>query len=312
MVNTVASLSALFPAEVVSAEWLRMRADRNLSILAHPALHYAGDAMGRGALTFQIPHIGLDGYRILEQVADGAAVADRELDDDESSLTVAPWRKSYAFTDLVAAVQSGQITPTILARDAVMAAGNTLVHILAQLVGGGSNTSGTPGAALTGLHILSAKNALSARSVPGPYLTLLSGSQIEDFQGWLAVTSGGGIQWMPATQQQINAYGDGYQGNWGGVDIFLSNRVPTVNAGVDSAGGMFGFGGISWGDSSFAAELDPNIVDFGGVAPGGRAKVRFERSRTGHAGKTSWITHANVGAAESMDAAIQSIITLAT
>lgn len=312
VINTVATLAALFPAEVVSAEWLRMRADRNITLLAHPALHYAGDAMGRGSLTFQIPRVGLDGYRILEQVADGALVADRELDDDESSLSVAPWRKSYAFTDLVMAVQSGQISSTILARDAVMAAGNTLVHMVAQLVGGGSNTSGTPGAALTGLHILQAKNRLSARSVPGPYICVLSGSQIEDFQGWLAATSGGGIQWLPATAQQIAAWGDGYQGNWGGVDIFLSNRVPTVNAGVDSAGGMFGLGGICWGDSSFAPEPDPNIVDMGGVAPGGRAKVRFERARTGHAGKTSYITHANIGAAEGDDGCIESIITLAT
>lgn len=311
MINTVASLSALLPSEVVTAEYLRLLGDKDTSLLAHPSLTYVGDAVGKGSLTFQIPHLGLDGYRLLTQVAEGSAIAPIAIDDDESSLSVAPWRKAYEFSDLAMAVQMGLISPSILAEDAMKSTANTLMSLVAGLVGGGSHTSGTPGAALTGLHLLSAKAALSGRSVPGPYAFVGSASQIEDFHGWLAATSGGGIQWMPATQTQLNAYGEGYQGNWGGVDVWLSNRVPTANAGVDSAGGMFGRGGIVWGDSSFAPEPDPNIVDFGG-AVGGRAKVRFERSRTGLAGNTAYITHANLGVAEAQDDAIQSIITLST
>lgn len=312
MVNTIATLSSILPAEVVTAEWLRMRADRDTSLLAHPALFYAGDAFGKGSVLFQVPQLGLDGFRLLEQVAEGAAVQHRELDDDESSLTIAPWRKAYEFADLAMAVQMGLINPTILARDAMMATANTLINLVASLVGSFATTSGTPGAALTGLHLLSARAALASRSVPGPYLAVLSGSQVEDFHGWLAATSGGGVQWMPATQQQLETYGEGYQGRWGGIDLFHSNRVPTTNGGVDSAGGMFGHGAIAWGDSSFAPEPDPNIVDFGGAAPGNRGKVRFERQRTGDAGTTTYITHAQLGAAEAQDLAGQSIITLAT
>jgi hypothetical protein len=311
MINTVATLSSLLPPVVVTAEYLRLLGDRDTSLLAHPALFYAGDALGMGAVNFQIPQLGLDGYRILSPVSEGGGVSDRALDDDSSTLTIAPWSKSYNFTDLAMAVASGKLTPALLAEDAVKATGNTLVHMIAQLVGTFTHASGTPGAALTGLHILSAKNALAGRSVPGPYVAVLSSSQKEDFELWLAATSGGGIQWMAATQAQIEAYGEGYQGDWGGVAIFMSNRVPTTNAGVDSAGGMFGRGGIAWGDCSFSPEPDPNIVDFGGVV-GGRGRVRFERDRQGKAGSTSYVTHANLGAEIAQNDAGQAIITLAT
>lgn len=308
--NTTATLASLLPSEVVTAEYLRLRSDRDTSILAHPALHYAGDCAGRGSTTFKIPQLGLDGYRRLEQVAQGAQVQRRQLDDDEGSVTVAPWRKAYEFADLAMAVQMGLINPTILARDAVMATANTLVHMLAQLVGSFANSSGTPGNALTGLDLLTARAQLASRSVPGPYLCVLSGSQIEDFHGWLASTSGGGVQWMPATQEQLQAYGEGFQGIWGGIWLFHSNRVPTTNGGTDSAGGMFGRGAISWAESSFHPEMDPNIVDFGGVVEG-RGAVRFERAREGIAGNTTYITHAQLGMSEQQDAAGESIITLA-
>lgn len=310
--NTTESLSSLLPPEVVTAEYLRLRADRDVSVLAHPALHYAGDAVGRGSHTFRIPQLGLDGYRLLEQVAEGASVQRRELDDDEGRVTVAPWRKAYEFTDLAMAVQQGLITPTILARDALASTANTIVSMLAQLVGGFVATSGDSGGPLTGLHLLEAKGALSSRSVRGPYACVLSGQQVADFHAWLAATSGGGVQWMPATQQQLIAYGEGYQGNWGGIDIWLSNRVPTTNGGTDSAGGMFGFGAISWADSSFAPEPDPNIVDFGGATPGDRGRVRFERVRTGLAGNTAYVTHAQLGMAEQQDGAGQSVISRAS
>ncbi len=312
MVNTVATLAALLPSEAVTAEYLRLLGDQDVSLLGHPAIFYAGDAMGRGSLTFQIPQLGLDGYRELEQVAEGAQVAPRELDDNESSLTIAPWRKAYEFSDLARAVQLGHISPSILAQDAVKATANTLMRMITGTFGGFSNAIDQAGNPLTGLHLLSAKAALSGRSVPGPYVFVGSNSQIEDFHAWLAATAGGGIQWMPATQAQLEAYGEGFQGIWGGMWIFLSNRCTTANAGVDSVGAMFGRGAIGWGDSSFAPEADPNILDFGGAVAGDRGRVRFERSRTGLAGNTAYITHANLGVAEVQDEAGERVISLAT
>lgn len=307
--NTVASLANLLPSEAVTAEYLRLLADRDFGFLSHPALVLAGDLMGKGSDTFDMPELGLDGFRLLESVGEGSQVQHRAIDDGVATVSVAPWRKAYEFSDLARAVDQGLLTPTSLARDALMATANTLMFMLAQLVGGFANTSGTPGAALTGTDLLTGKAQLASRSVEPPYVALLSASQIEDFHGWLATTGAGSVQWMPATQEQLVARGIGYQGNWGGIDIYLSNHIPT--SGADSAGGMFGRGALIWAYSSFAPEPDANIVDFGATA-GGRAPVRFERERAGTAGTTTYITHAQLGVAEAIDAAGESILTLAT
>ncbi len=309
--ETVASLSALLPPQAVTAEYLRLLSDKDASLLTHPALHYAGDAMGNGSHTFKIPQIGLDGYRSLEQVAEGYSVQYRALDTDDGTVTVAPWRKGYQFSDLAQAVGDGKFGPAILARDGVMATANTLVDMLGGLVGSFSSSVADTGEALTGVHILTAVGKLGKRSVKGRLACVLSGQQYSDFQLWLATTANaGGIPWMAATQAQLVTYGEGYQGAWGPVDIFVSNRIPTTNGGADHAGGVFGYGAISWADCSFAQELDPNIVDFGG-AVGGRGRVRFERVRDGRTGATGYVTHAQLGMAEQQDAAGESLITRA-
>lgn len=311
-VDTIATLADLLPSNVVTAEYLRLLAPRDASILTHPALVFGGDSRLVGHTTVNMSELGLDGYRRLAPRAPGALGVPTPLDTDEISWSVGPYFKAYEFDDLSQAVLQGKISPAILARDAIMATANTLVELVAGLVGGGSNSSGTPGAAITAADILQAKGKLSARDVPGPYLCFLSGTQLIHFHASLASSSAGAIQWSPATQQQLEMWGEGFQGVWGGVWIFMSTLIPTANAGVDHAGGMFGRGGIVWGNSSFAPENDPNIVDFGASDQSGRNPLRFERVRTGLAGKTAYATHANLGITEGGDDCIESLITKAT
>lgn len=310
--NTAASISSLLPSNVTSAEYLRLLADRDTSVLAHPALVYAGDAMGLGSLSIKLSQLGLDGYRLLEAVADGAMVGDSAIDDDDCTVTVAPYRKSYPITDLAAAVSQGKLGPQILARDAVMSAGNTLLSLVCAVFSGFSQQSGATGQSMTYTYMLQAKNALGARSVPGPYLAVISGIQFGHFLLSLAGAATG-LAFTPASQAQIDAYGEGYKGEWAGVSIFVSNRVNTANAGADHLGAMWGRGAIVWADSSFAPEPDPNIVDFGGSEMNGfRGKVRFERDREARAGETAYVTHANLGVNEGIDLAGQGLLSKAT
>jgi len=310
--NTVSTLSSLLPTNVVTAEYLRMLAPRDASLMTHPALVYAGDCRGLGQISVKMSHLGLDGYRRLSARAPGAAMVPIAVDDDETAISVSPYGKSYEFEDLALAVSMGKINPAVLARDAIMATGNTMVELIASLLGGFSNASGTPGSALTAAQLLGAKGKLASRDVPGPYIAVLSGIQMYHFEQSIAASTAGAIQWMPATQEQLEAYGTGFRGTWAGIAIFVTTLVPTANAGVDHAGGMFGRGAILWANSSFAPELDPNIVDFGAADDSGRNPLRFERVRTGLAGKTAFATHANLGVAEGIDNAGESIITKAT
>lgn len=310
--DTLTTLSSLLPSKVVTAEYLRLLADRNGALIRHPAFVYGGDGRGLGHVQISMRALGLDGYRILQSRAPGSLIAPRALDFDDFTCPVGPYSKAYEFDDLSRAILEGLINPTILARDAMMATANTLVSLAAQLVGGFANTSGTPGSALTAAQLLEAKSQLGVRNVEGPYVAVLSGVQFLHFEQSLATGTAGAIQWLAATAAMIQQYGTGYKGNWGGIDIFVSNRVPTTNGGVDHAGGMFGRGSIIWCNSSFAPESDPNIVDFGASDESGRNPVRFERVRTGLAGKTAFVTHANLGIVEGIDEAGESIITKAT
>lgn len=311
-VNTVATLSSLLPTNVCTAEYLRLLAARGAAVMTHPALVQGPDSRVLGHTTVKMSELGLDGYKRLTPRAPGAAGVPIAVDDGEITWSVGPYFKAYEFDDLSRAVLEGKISPAVLARDAVMATGNTIVELVAGQLGGFANTSGTPGSALTAAQFLSAKSKLSARDVEGPYLAVLSGIQMLHLEQSWATGTAGAIQWMPATQEQLSRYGNGYRGNWGGVDIFVSSLVPTANAGVDHAGGMFGRGAIVWSHSSFAPEGDPNIVDFGASDESGRAPLRFERVRTGLAGKTAYATHANLGITEGIDDCGESIITKAT
>lgn len=312
MPDTVATLASLLPPSVVTAEYLRLLAPRDASIINHPALVYGGDSRLLGHTTVQMSELGLDGYKRLTARAPGAAGVVSALDDGDITWSVGPYFKAYEFDDLSRAVLERKISPEILARDAVMATANTLVELVAGLVGGGANASGTPGSALTAAQLIQARDKMAARNVPGPYLAFLSGIQLLHFHQSLATGTAGAIQWMPATAQQIEMYGEGFQGVWGGIWIYMSTLIPTANAGVDHAGGMVGRGGIVWGNASFAPEPDGNIVDFGASNESGRNPLRFERIRTGMSGKTAYATHANLGITEGMDDCIESIITKAT
>jgi hypothetical protein len=306
--NTVLTLALLLSSSVLSAEWLSKVGDKDTSLLASPALVYMGDLRGKGSATYDIAELGLDGYQILTPRSDGTAGTTQEIPTGKYSVAVAPYQKAYSITDFAKAIETGLITEEKLASDAVKAAANTLVDMIAQVVGDFTNVSGTTNTSLTGLVILAAKNALAARGVPGLYVLVVSGTGYGQFQAWLATQSGGSIQWMEASKAQIEAYGDGFKGSWGGVGIFVSNRIPTTSAGVDHASGMFGRGAILWADSSFAPENDPNIIDFGGTPENPRGKVRFERDRDGLAAETTYITNAHLGVAVGQNEAGQAVL----
>lgn len=296
-----AGVADLRTAEVLSGEFLQLLAARE-SLPAHPALVYGGDAQGRGSVVVKVPHLGLGGYDILSAVADGSAVSNTALSDGSTPITVARYSKAYEASDLVRLSDSGLLSPTAFAQDAVQSVNHTLVSLVANITDGFSTVVGTSGSNLSVANFLAAIQSLEVANVQGPYLAILHPQQMGDLRADLAATSAGAIQWMPATQEQINVLGNGYRGRWASVDLFSSTFVPTANAGADRAGGMFGRGAVVWADSSIVTDNDSSQLVIGG-------KVLFERDRTARSGLTAYITHAYLGVAEAIDAAGVSIIT---
>ena len=179
---------------------------------------------------------------------------------------------------------------------------STLVSLVANVTDGFTATVGTSGSNLSVANFLAAIQALEVANVQGPYMAILHPQQMGDLRADLAATAGGAVQWMAASQQQINVLGNGYRGQWAGVDLFATTFVPTANAGADRAGGMFGRGAVVWADSSIPGENDSSQLIIGG-------KILFERDRTAKSGLTAYVTHAYMGVSKGIDAAGVSIIT---
>lgn len=296
-------LGDLRTAEALSAEMLLLLADRN-ALPNHPALLYAGDAVGRGSAVLKVPEIGLMGYDLLTSTADGNPVANTALSDGSVTITVARYSKSYEASDLARLTDpsNGKINVSSFAADAVQSAANTLVSLVCNVTDDFTSTVGTSGADLSVANFLAAIQTLEVAKVTAPYMAILHPQQMGDLRAAIAATSGGAIQWLPASQEQIAILGNGYRGQWLGVDIFSSAYVPTKNAGADYGGAMFGRGAVAWADSSIPDEGDPMMTVLAG-------KVLFERDRTAKNGLTAYVSHAYLGVSKAIDAAGVSIIT---
>lgn len=298
-----AGIANLRTAEALSTEFLFQYAARE-ALPQHPALIYGGDAQGRGSVTLKIPVAGLMGYDLLAATGDGSQVANSPLTDAVITVTVGRYSKSYERSDLARLQDAlGVLRADMFALDAIASLATTLTSLVANVADDFTTFVGTSGADLTAAQFLSAIALLEIANVPPPYLSILHGRQVGDLRENLAAISAGALQWMDATQQQIELLGTGYRGKFGGVDLFATNHVPSANAGADRAGSMFGRGAIVWADGSVPPEGDPNQLPIGG------GKLLVERDRTAKAGLTAWVSHANLGVVKALNAGGVSIIT---
>lgn len=289
-------------AEALSAEYLLLLADRN-ALPQHPALMYAGDASGSGSATIKIPHLGLEGYDTMASTGDGSTVSATDLTDAHTDVTVARYSLRRSPTDLARMTgPAGQFSPSVFAQDMFQAANGRLVSLVAALGDGFSNTIGTSGSNLTYAQFLAAKAELEISDVQGPYMAILHPRQWADLRADVATNAGGSIAFDPASPEMIRVMGQGYVGNYAGVDVFVTSRVPTANASADRAGCMFGRGAVVWADATPALDDPSSQILLGN-------KVLFEQDRDAAAGITEFVGHYYVGVAEGIDAAGVGIIT---
>jgi hypothetical protein len=288
-------------AETLSGDFLYALAARD-GLPQHPALMQAPDAMGRGSTVIKIPQLGLNGFDLAVATADGASVANTALTDASSTVTIARYSKAYEMSDLARLTDTGMLNAQAFANDAVVTYNQQIVNLLANLMGGFSQTAGSTGVNLSVANFLAASALLEVGNVAGPYLAILHPQQVADLKSELASTTAGALQWMPATAAQIETIGTGVRSAWAGVDIFTTSRVPSANAGADRAGGMFGRGAVAWGFSSIMTSGSADELVIGG-------RILFERDRTARAGLTAYVSHYYLGASECIDAAGVAVIT---
>ena len=293
---TPSSIADLLQSETVAAEVMFLLADRDMSILNHPALFQA--TYNGPSDVVRVPHLGLGGYDLLAAHTPGAEVANTALTDGKTDVTVAPVAKRYNLDDFAKYLSMGKLGPAAFAQDVVISYAQTLISKLANVGDDFTTVVGSTTVNITWDNILEAKGALAVAKAAGPLLCVLHPQQWNDLEraalalGVLPAESMGG-----AIMQGLNSY----KGRYMGIDIFTSSYVPTANAGADRAGFMCATGGMAWADLDLGNDGDPNIVSYG--------RARLERVRQGQFLSTSYVQSGVMGVAKAIDAAGVSIIT---
>jgi hypothetical protein len=293
----------LTTTEIVTGLWLQSLADRN-ALPNHPALLKVPSPAGRGSTTIKVPQIGLMGYDLMATATEGSSTANSALVDASTTLAIAPKMKVYEASDLARLIDAlGVLNPQVMAMDALISASVTLRDMVANLCDTFTTTVGTSGVNASVANWLDVIATLEIAKVQGPYLGILHPRQWADIREDAALNSGGAIVWNAGAQGILDAMkGLGYQGNFLGVDVFTTTSIPTVNAGADRGGGVFGRGAIVWTDAP--PPVDPDLPQ---LLVGDR--VLFEKDRTARAQLTAYVMSYYVGAAEAIDLAG---VTLAT
>jgi len=295
---TPTSIADLLASETVAAEVMYLLADRDPSILNHPALFQA--THNGPSEVVRVPHLGLGGYDLLTAHTPGAEVANTAFSDGKTDVTVAPVAKRYNLDDFARYLSMGKLGPAAFAQDIVISYAQTLISKIANVGDTFTTTAGSSGVAITWDNVLEAKGYLASAKAAGPLLCVLHPKQWNDLEraalalGVLPAESMGGV-----IMQGLGSY----KGRWMGVDVFTSSYVPTATGAVDRAGFITAIGGIAWADLNLGDDADPNITSFG--------RARLERVRQGQFLSTSYVQSGVMGVAKAIDAAGVTIITKA-
>ena len=291
-----AGIGDLVAGEVMAAEFLMLLADRDSSILTHPALFHAS-ASSPTSTVVRVPHLGFGGYDLLATTTPGSEIANTAFSDGSTDVTIATRAKRYTTDDLAKYIADGKLDPAMFARDAAISIAQTLISLLANVGDDFTNTVGSSGVNLAWSDIIDGKTTLGVNKANGPILGVLHPQQWGDLeqdsrsQGVLPAQTMGGV---------INSGLAQWKGNWSGVDFYVSSHVPLSNSSADRAGFLVTRGGLAWADAQMPDEGDPNIVNMG--------RARFERVRQGTYIATSYVVSYAAGCARALDSAGCSII----
>ena len=111
---------------------------------------------------------------------------------------------------------------------------------------------------------------------------VLHSVQWSDLSTNIATSGSGSIQFSDGGAELARYTSGAYQGNFLGIDIFVSNRVVTATGGADRAGAIFGPDAVVWATATPTVDSPGQQALFGaGVLP-----MLVDIDRTGASGIT--------------------------
>jgi len=262
-----------------------------------------GDLGGSGSSTSKTAQVNLGTPMSAAAGDEVTPEGNTALPVSNLSLSVAGQIIAYELSDLMQITQgAGNVGMDTLAR-AVAASYIVRFTELACVAGSGfSNTVGTTTQDLVVDDFYAAVYQLEQTANNVPFSAVLYPTQFTDLQESLR-SEGGAVQFMPATAATLEAHGQGYKGQFLGVDIWTSDMVPTANDGDDSGGFMMSGGGVAYVEAS-ARGIMPGATMAPAASP-----IFAEFDRVSDPGLSRIVAHAYLGVGISEDDKGVAIIT---
>ena len=262
-----------------------------------------GDVGGSGSDTLTTTQISFDDPMTAANADETTATDNTAIGDTALSLSIAQQIISYSMSDkLMVTGSPGSLDLGRLAQAASDAYVLRFTDQVCGVIDDFTSSVGTTTVDLTVDDLYDAIFTLEQAVVPGPFACVLHTVQYTDLQSSIR-SEGGAVQFIASTQDQLAAKGPGFKGSFLGVNLWASDSVVTANAGADSAGGMFGMGGVAYAEASARMSMPGSIP-----APSG-SPVYAEFARTADPGLSKVVAHAFNAVAIGEDARGVSIIT---
>lgn len=294
------SIGDLVAGEVLAAEYLYLLADRDNSVLGHPALLKASAPSGVSNIV-RVPHIGLGGYNLLAARTPGSEVTNTALSDGGTDVTIAPYSKVYELDDLANFMLDGRVNASMFAMDAAISVGQTLISLIANIGDGFTADEGSGD--LTWETLIAAKTALGVAAADGSagLMALIHPYQWGDLE---RDSLSMGVTPAPLLAGSLNAGLGAYKGRYFGIDVYVSKAVPLDTG--NYKGCLISKGAICWADTSYPTIVAPgaNIMSIGNAI--------FEMERKGTFASTKLITHTQMGVAIGINSAGVTIVSAST
>lgn len=269
-------------AKVMNRQFGRMLGERT-SITAHPAFQrgYLGNLQGAQSGTIAKTDIDI-GLGVMTATNEDTAVTPKAFKFEQFEVAVAIQREAFRTSQLLEV-----LSPEGIIRDTTKMTehGFGLYHntILSLTCTQGATftqdfkSNPTGDAPLDWATFRAAANYLKTQfnDVSSGVVAILSPKQWGDLEDAMVVGAGLSDAYVDEARKRgiYELRTMGYEGNFFGVDVYVSGRVPTANAGASHRGTMFVGGGIVWADASIYPDPDAREI----LLNDGKVQIEFHR-----------------------------------
>jgi len=288
-------------SQMISSEIALLLKD-NASLRNSGYIKYAGSINGMGSDTIRVRKVGLMGYDSFNAPAtyEDDAISETSLSDGHADCVVSRFQLSYKMSDLAGITSFGnspyEIDPFNLAASIAASYDTLFAELTAAAALGSTGSVGTSGASMSVSTFFAAIYNLEqatggagsiAAGASGPFYACLHPKALSELQASLRSEQNNIVSQMVATEEMIQAKGQGYAGKLFGVDVYRSGHIDTD--GTDYNSFMADAGGLMYADGV------PSIV--GAAETMQMDKVTIELSRVPERALSVITGHAYLGLA---------------